>query len=360
MLFGVMTVLDGYRCSRPSLRTRRGHWSALLVGVLVCQACFNPTSRKEAGEETETDVASSEPSEASTTHGGTGDGLGSCGPLHRCAPFPPEGWSGPVARIVGKIDDAAACSGPFPELAFEAYSDIVASPATCSACECGLSTGVQCARPSITLWYGNCSTALSMHALGPHDTCTALENPSLADSVTSEPVLPNDQGTCQASGGEGQLTPPGWTSVVRACGGAQPAGNCGSGICIEDPEAPFAEGACVYREGDAACPSDGYTKKYIQYTAFEDNRGCTPCSCGVPVGAACNAQVEVHSMAGCQSLLTTVTNPGAACAGYPDQTAPSAARLIVIGADGGECAATGGSPRGNVDSAAPITLCCMS
>ena len=149
-----------------------------------------------------------------------------------------------------------------------------------------------------------------------------------------------------------------WGRTVRECTLDLPADGCAEGqVCPPAPPGGFD--ACLIGEGDLDCPP-GFARSRF-YTGFEDDRGCTPCSCGDPDGE-CEAYVVTYSDAVCgmPAGSVMVSAQEAACFDVLSGTALGSVQAYFLGQSPGSCPTSGGEATGDVAPGGPVTLCCQS
>jgi hypothetical protein len=325
-----------------------------VVLALVLSACFEDAGGSELGSGSGAD---------SSGDGDGDDGDADCPSRSSCAASLPDGWDGPVARFLGDDGSLPNCGGDYPTVALEGYAGLDAAPAQCGECACAAVTGVECRGPNLR-FYANaqCTGAPALQFdVGDDDECVEFGLFGIdVDGMASDPVLAKPgTGGCAASGGEPELPAIAWATHMRACSAAT-TGACGdAGSCVPTPGTPFAPGLCIYRAGNHACPVGAYSQRDVYQRGVEDTRDCSACGCGDPSGVACQARIEAHYDAACNSLRGTLDDPGNECvdidgSGY----APRSGKMIVEGIDGGSCPTTGGAPLGSASPIDPITFCC--
>jgi hypothetical protein len=97
----------------------------------------------------------------------------------------------------------------------------------------------------------------------------------------------------------------GWATRVLACRGTALEGVCGDGnaeVCVNDLPLPWHQ--CIWRVGQhEECPAPYTADRFFTHTltGYTDKRGCTPCTCGAPVGGACEGTLRLYDDAACVS-----------------------------------------------------------
>jgi hypothetical protein len=324
------------------------------------------TSASSSGSATSSDggaAASATSSGGAGAAGGTGGvgaggqptagsgGVDPCGESAVCAAEPPEGWIGPVI-LFGGADAAPPCpSGWQSEIAGQFGA--VAAPFSCAACSCALPTGLSCSTPVVKGFTGlNCPGSGATISLNANGTCLSFGGYESISRTASSPI----GGSCTASGGALTPSAPVWAGQARVC--TEPLAElrkCDGGICAPVGEAPFDSGACIYQEGEVACPQS-FPVGLVVYRSVADTRACSACGCGDVNGVTCAATVTVYTGTGCASGASTLTTAG--CKNATAVGSLKSASLTTATPQGGACPANGGQPAGGVAGDMPLTVCC--
>ena len=280
---------------------------------------------------------------------------------YACAPAAPAGWQGPVLASLtsGGGGDAVQCPSDWPER-MTGGSEPSAGQASCFPCLCESPHGATCGLPTTTVFDpGNCSPGGEIDVFIPlvADDCQDLIGMNVADSAIGDPI-PVTGGVCDATGGGASFTPAQWAVDFVACIGTSTGGGCNSGsVCVPRPQEPFASSHCIVRDGDVPCPSGVYGSKYTFYASLVDERGCTSCSCGSPMGQSCGGMSYLYETNGCMPGSDSPVFHDGSCANV---NGARSARYVPdgLGPLGGMCTPAGGQPIGQVTPTEPITLCC--
>jgi hypothetical protein len=168
-------------------------------------------------------------------------------------------------------------------------------------------------------------------------------------------------GNCAPSGGVPNLPPAAFGTQAAVCAGPSTMGTgCSTGVCVPGAPAGYATSVCIFQAGDVACPTTDYVKKTTVYSSIQDNRSCTPCSCGPSVGGTCSAEIWLYT-------------PGFPCGAGPQFVFPADGSCQFIGGAqtviefmlqqngppmGGSCPPAGGQAVGSATGAQPFTVCC--
>ena len=91
-----------------------------------------------------------------------------------------------------------------------------------------------------------------------------------------------------------------------------------------------------------------------------ETRDCTPCECGDPEGGDCSAFVSVFTDGACGALLATnmLVSGEPGCFDVPSGSALGSKSASFVVDKPGACAQAGGEALGDLQPAAPVTLCC--
>jgi hypothetical protein len=273
-----------------------------------------------------------------------------------CVLEAPRDWQGPVALREGS-ELGAECSGRFGQQAFRAGRQPSADAISCSTCSCngagdcaafvdfGTGSGQDCGGMT-------CTTSVNQ-------SCAEIMPPCLAGLTSAylKTKLPSDPIGCTASQQNPTKPDVHWESQVRACrdDGAKRAG-CDSGkLCLpKSAGSDFAEGYCVWREGEDDCPAQTFTHKQTYHREFDDTRECSACSCS---GASCSYRWKIFNSGdtSCTAPILEIVDANQCVQVNP---ASDKLRVGVSIEAAGQCTASGGDGRGEVSATRPITVCC--
>jgi hypothetical protein len=271
-----------------------------------------------------------------------------------CLADAPAGWSGPTVLYVGS-EKAPACGGAYPSEALRGGLDVSAPAAECSACSCTQ------AAPGCSSFLGfgmgtqaDCSDAACKTQID--SSCVELVPSCLNGLATAyvQTQLPPSAMSCMPSAPQSpMIADPAFMQHVLACGSSDlRRGGCSPGnVCA--PEGPFTGPYCIVQPGDLACPAGPYSDKRVYFTAIDDKRDCSACSCG----SDCSYTWKIFDDADatCQTPLGTKTSAGECVV-----VTPSSGKIRVGAAitGTGTCAASGGQPTGSATANSPVTACC--
>ena len=164
----------------------------------------------------------------------------------------------------------------------------------------------------------------------------------------------------------GPQTPstPSWTTAVLACHGMVT-----SGLLCSDPGQMCVPAAmppdfsmCLYNQADVSCP-DTYPDKHLVYTGFDDQRTCSPCACGAPVGSSCSGSLSIFKDSACSSplLFAPISSSNSACFNVVPAGLPLGSKTVTaLTYASGTCLPSGGEATGTVEASGPATFCCLS
>jgi hypothetical protein len=111
---------------------------------------------------------------------------------------------------------------------------------------------------------------------------------------------------------------------------------------------------CIWFEGEVGCPAGPYSVQHHAYGDVTDDRSCTACSCGTPVGE-CGGEVVLMNVS-CDDGSVLVD---AIAAGNCWSLGGSAVRAQWVPEIDAECSAAGGNLQGDAEPTDAVTFCCM-
>jgi hypothetical protein len=267
-----------------------------------------------------------------------------------CAPAVPGGWDGPVAAFVGP-GPAGDCGAAGQVVA--GHAGEFSADAACAQCSCGNPAGASCGLPTVTFYNGSgCMPPTDTLQVNGSSTCKniVVDLPEFVASVRYTSV-PSVQGTCPPAGGALQAEPPTFEHEALLCN-LPVVGECqGAETCVGAPPASFEQGACIYRQGDHACPA-AYPHEFSVYTTVDDTRGCTSCACAKST-PSCTGTLGVHT-GGSNCIGSATTVPLNTCV----NATPGSMKWTAGAFGAGSCAPSGGSLMGTAFPDGAITVCC--
>jgi hypothetical protein len=272
----------------------------------------------------------------------------------RCISLPTTtGWIGPVELYEGP-NPPPPCGVSYPTHVFEGGTDAVA-PESCT-CSCALN-GPGCSPISFELYSDPaCADPIAGSALiMDGGTC-------LTDYNSGEVALefgPSTYGTSCTPQQAMNASPVRWGTNAAAClGETTAAGGCSGGtVCAPKLDVGFSS-LCFYQQGGGslACPP-GYTTQIVDYSAVNDDRGCSSCTCG-PL-PTCGVLVRGYSAGNGCTLPSVFSTSAPGCQGFFGTASQDWAAFLEVPLQP-NCEPAGGVPTGGVDPTGPVTFCCVS
>lgn len=296
-----------------------------------------------------TTAITADSSDSSAGGGSSSDsGDPECGPASQCTDEAPVGWFGPVIH-------AQFPEGTEPPPCPEAYSDpgptLLAGfndpgPAICG-CECELSMMQNC---YASIYYGGVAPTCNdwNNNAGVSDNCINLD----VGGFVRFDANGYNQGFCEET--QSEVIPPLlWESAIRTCRLDTPFPCGDGGVCTPDPVEGFENIWCIYQQGDLDCPAGPFSAKELFYSAAEDTRACSNCTCGTAGTSCTDYTLDVYA--------------GADCAGEPVASLGVDSCSQIDGASvagnfggGTPCPVTEPSlPEGAVTAMGAFTFCCQ-
>jgi hypothetical protein len=280
------------------------------------------------------------------------------------------GWDSPSLVWIGPEEKAPECPQGPASIAYEGRTDLVA-PILCDACTCEPPTG-SCVLPSkLAASPTVCSMpgppTISFDAPMPWDGQCDSTNPvpaGVAHSLTIGPLTMTENGCATGPSIPAKVVSLHWDTFARACDMPWPRGSLDRTVCIPDDPIPPGFALCIFHETEIDCPTvpgNVFTEQHFFYEGVEDNRQCSACSCGAPIGSACTATVSIYKDATCSTLLDqkTVSSSSETCIDIqlPGQAlgSKSAGAMTYVP---GTCPAMGADASGSTLKTKPATLCC--
>ncbi len=283
------------------------------------------------------------------------------------------GWDSPTWLWIGPEAQAPECPRGSATLSYEGHADLVA-PSVCEACTCEPPTG-SCALPSTLTasttacsMPGGASTSFNAPTSWDGSCDSTTQTPSgAAHSLTIEPIAMTENGCAAGPPSAAKVVALSWDTYARACDVGWVDGPTERSICLPADPPPPGFALCIYKEGERPCPTDSgniFTERHVFYQGVEDQRQCSACTCGAPMGSACTAMLSVYkgtdfTCNGTALTQTTISSSGPTCIDVqlPGQSlgSKSAESMTYLP---GTCPAMGGDGSGNAIPTNPATLCC--
>ena len=310
--------------------------------------------------------------DASLPEGGTSSCDGTCATLP-----PAGGWEGPFLFSLSPEGMEPPCPAQAPIIAYQGHDGLLDSPPSCGTCTCSPSSGTCAPPPTLTASATPCVDTSGMTASfsGPalwDGTCTAQDCISPApscsqalsvQSLTAAPLVLTEQACTPTTVIPQDVSVASWTTAALACRGMPTAGfGCSDpGQTCVPIAVPPEFSLCIYHEGDVSCP-DSYPDKHVAYAGVDDQRTCSACARGAPVGGACTAALSVFKDNACSTLSSTVglssTVPTCFDVVPSGQALGSKLSEAPVYAPG-VCQASGGEPMGQALPEGASTYCCL-
>jgi len=311
--------------------------------------------------------------EAGAPEGGTSSCDGTCAPLP-----PAGGWEGPFLFSLSPEGTAPPCPAEAPIVAYQGHDGLLDSPTSCGTCACSTPSGT-CAPPlTLTASSTPCVDTSGMTASfnGPavwDGACTAQgcisPTPSCSQalsvqSLTAAPLVLTEQGCMPTTVVAQDVSMAGWTNAALACRGMPTEGfGCSDpGQTCVPAAVPPEFSLCIHHEGDVACPSS-YSDKHVVYAGVDDQRTCSACACGAPVGGTCTAALSVFKDGVCSVPLFgtfPISSLKSSCVDLVPAGLPLGSKTVTaLAYQAGNCMPSGGEPSGTVEAAFASTFCCL-
>lgn len=214
-------------------------------------------------------------------------------------------WIGPNEALLDPEETAPGCPFGMDDVTEEGYADLVVLDA-CEPCTCGPSTGA-CELPSsLTAHDVRCQDVGQPHKDIPFDAPNAWDGgcdnttqvpANAAKSFTIAPLTVKEESCSVDHKTPARVLSPYWQTFARACYGHDwPQCDNPQGSCIDRTKAPFPGARlCVTIPGDDPEDCDHqWPERYVFYKDFVDERQCTECTCGPPVGSMCTSLLSVY------------------------------------------------------------------
>lgn len=314
-----------------------------------------------------------------------------------CLPVPVGSEAGlwenvPISLWIGPADQVpAACPNDpqygVPNEKFRLFDQLDAPPATCSQCSCGPSDGTcngvpetlelragTCAQNGVMTvpfdspanWDGSCTNA---NAIAAGAKCPTGSQTLCTQSVHSSALpLPANE-ACQPSVNSPLFdVKTSWKIAALGCHGNTEAQSCGTDslkmYCVNDPGPAWLQ--CTYREGvHDTCPDNYQYARHVLYPKEPiDNRGCSACECGAPMGSACMGSLSLFADGSCgvELVKNLIASTGDTCFDVqPPGIGFGSKRISNQSYLPGICSTSGGEAIGNAtaDATKAVTFCCM-
>ena len=281
-----------------------------------------------------------------------------------------HGWESPSWLWIGPENQAPECPLGSATISYEGHADLVA-PSVCEACTCEPPTGA-CALPStLTASTMACNisggSSTSFNAPTPWDgSCDSTTQTPVgaAHSLTIATVAMTENGCAAGPPSAAKVVSLRWDTYARACDVHWPLSPIERSICLPPDPAPPGFALCIFHEDEMDCPTEQgniFTEQHFFYKGVEDNRQCSACTCGAPMGSACTATISIYKNPMCSGLLDqkTISSSSSTCTDIqlPGQAlgSKSAGPTTYLP---GTCPAMGGDGSGSATPTKSATFCC--
>ena len=257
----------------------------------------------------------------------------------------PIGWEGPVVLT----KPAGSCGAGFDVEIMAGETDHAGAPVTCD-CECGAAAGSVCTSATVTRFgQADCMGAYPAMEVS---ACTNVAGNAVSWTAVATPT----GGSCVAN--DLIETPAATWNDRKLCGMGSPSA-CEEGICAPVPGAGLEPRLCIYEEGDVACDAEQFPNKVVLYTGghVDDRRCDATCTCGDPVGAACEGYVQAFQGAGCLAPQDGVVF-GTCDPDYINSN--GSLSILVTGVQQGACSPLPRAATGQITGVTPVTVCCTA
>ncbi len=212
-------------------------------------------------------------------------------------------WESPTLLWVGPEAQAPQCPQGPTTISFEGYADLVA-PAVCEACTCEPPTGSCVLSSTLTASTAACNVpggvTTSFDAPTPWDgSCdgTTKVPGGSARSVAITPMEIKENVCAAGPPAASKIVGLHWNTFALGCDVDMPKGPVNRSICLPDDLIEPGFALCIFRNGEHDCPDDPgtlFTERHIFYQSVQDDRQCSTCTCGPPVGSLCNGQLSLY------------------------------------------------------------------
>ncbi len=284
----------------------------------------------------------------------------------------PTRWDSPTLLWFGPEEQAPECPlGPITT-GYEGHTNLLA-PGACEACSCELPTG-SCALPStIEVQADVCGPQVDLpidwKAPAPWDGLCDEATQVVAGKAYSlkiPPLTMAESGCASGPTVPAKVLASQWQTYARTCDMAWPPSPVGHSICLTGSSpVPADFRLCISHDGELPCPAttdNVFTEQHVFYNGIEDDRQCSPCTCGAPAGSTCTAIASIYTNATCSGVpltQTTISSASETCVDVqlPGQALGSKSASLVSYLPG-TCPPAGGDASGTAIATEPVTYCC--
>lgn len=314
-------------------------------------------------------------------------------PGQRCLAPSPDGWEGPAQPQKAKSPEDLQPCGPqgralalqdeknwLPDAKNNRYvMELSAEPAQCEACEVSVDLG-QCSQATLLRFKvkadfpGQCEGPDgSQKELPITSSCVAISGDEARSGEYALGVVrgisDRKEAKCTlAAQKEAELPPGKAPHYYRICEAQARQGACsGQARCMafdKQEHAPREGKACIYREGEHACPAGDYQDRRVIYGGYAESRACEACELNKQDGdIRCHYEIGLSKrdpQASCSN--PSIVGADTLCLSEEDflgREAPWAIQELSRKASwSGRCESSEPAAVGKLAPSAPWTLCC--
>lgn len=331
-----------------------------------------PTGSDSAGTASATGGSTSDSGASSTEtqEEDTGDPNAACvsdDQDRQCVPKAPVGWYGPVGLLqASEVKDTQVCKA-HSEIIDELFDGLDAPAIECTGCAPVLEYPESLRVHAVEYKESTCgeSAEVKRWPMGNY-YCHRLEPDGDADAAHWKMLLPKAEGELTCVGGEesSNKKPATVKNYFRGCQ-VERKGKCESeeDVCAKKGVGP----TCVYREGEAECPSAYSAKRQVLFGGFEDTRACSACEGVMKKQGSWSIQGKIRffNLANCfwesKKRVFDLSDMKDRCMAESARKEKgwNAVRLELTPPKfDGVCEAKGWEPQGEVKTQKPVTVCC--
>jgi hypothetical protein len=271
-----------------------------------------------------------------------------------CVPDAPDGWAGPFAILHLDAGPDGSCGDPYPVTSYIAG----VTEAGAASCQCACDAPIDMRCGIVHTYYADpqCQEKYCARNTLIDGECTATSTCAKPTYFTMSPPAVSG-GLCAPIATVNSATPD-WTPQAMLCAVSSAASDAGcrpTDACLPRAQSPFDDDTyCITRLGEEPCPAGFYQVNQFVYDDGSglDSRGCSPCTCEPPTGAACTGNVITYTDTTCGGNGGAVAPP-VLCA----QVSASSVMVNLTMSEGGSCTPSIVQPTGEF-SPTETTVCC--
>jgi hypothetical protein len=280
---------------------------------------------------------------------------------HSCVDGTPPGWEGYFYMHTWTFDGAEPTPIPCPDGSAPRryYQD--PQPTEDCTCTCSPVTGATCAPAPIgcTTSSASCNNLSNWTSDLADGACHKPGSGAILSCRLTGPSVLASAGSCTPT--QQWPHPEPFRYIQDVCGSPILGGaGCGSRVCVPNPTHDYPGPVCIRKLGTASCPP-GWNTGMTVYSAYDDLRTCSACSCGPQADTitcagtvytvyddnSCGGDTETVSSTSCNNL-----------SGLADFLTWSIRLTSYPAASGGTCQPSGGVGDGAVSPVDPVVFCC--